>query len=112
MTNKRKSVLWPVLLIGMLVLSAFALAATGKLRAKATAAKPATAQSLNPVGRNGKGYILRGRLSPKLIWHLKALGDRLEKPGKERLALSGESLVTSMLRMATCGSPDTRWSQS
>ena len=31
----------------------------------------------------------RGNLSPKLNWHLSALEDRLEKPGRERLSVAG-----------------------
>lgn len=34
-------------------------------------------------------HVRRSLLSPKLVWHLNALGDRLEKPGRERLSITG-----------------------
>jgi hypothetical protein len=47
----------------------------------------ATAQPTPRVDPNG--YIRRGLLRPQLRGALHALGDRLEKPGKERLTLVG-----------------------
>lgn len=43
----------------------------------------------NPTTSNRGLYIRRALLSPRLGLNLSALGDRLEKPGKERLALMG-----------------------
>ena len=51
-----------------------------------TQRKPAWAKSSK---RKRRAYVRTSALSPTLVWHLKAMGDRLEKPGKERLSLTG-----------------------
>lgn len=75
--------LWLALAMAGLVLTALTFAASGKLRGLTE--KPYTRRA------SGKraAYVRRGSLSPKLVWHLNALGDRLEKPGRERLTLTG-----------------------
>jgi hypothetical protein len=79
------------LLIALLVLTAFTFAVSRKLRrSKTSGTKTTTSQNqLNPVSANRGTYVRRGLLSPKLVWHLKALGDRLEKPGLERVSITG-----------------------
>jgi hypothetical protein len=91
MKKNRQRVIWLALLIALLGLTAFAFAASRKLRRpKTTTTNPTTRQNrLSPVAANRGTYVERGSLSPKLVWHLKALGDRLENPGKERLTLTG-----------------------
>lgn len=91
MTKNRQRVLWPALLIALLVVTAFTIAASSKLRhSKSSVAKATTSQNqLNLVSANRGAYVRRGLLSPKLIWHLNALGNRLERPGKERLSVTG-----------------------
>ncbi len=42
-----------------------------------------------PPTATGQAYVRVAQLGPQLRWHLKVLGDRLEKPGKERLTLTG-----------------------
>lgn len=105
MTRNRQRVLWPALLIALLVLTAFTLAASGKLRrSKTSGPKTSTRQNQpNLVSANPRAYIRRSLLSPKLVWHLNALGERLEKPGKERLTVtatlsrSGDSQAAEVL---------------
>jgi len=75
--------LWPVLAIACLGLTALTLAASGKLRGLTD---PTYARRAS--GKRA-AYVRRGNLSPKLVLHLNALGDRLEKPGRERLNLTG-----------------------
>lgn len=91
MTKSRQRIFWPALLIGLVVLTAFTFAASSKLRhSKTTAIKAPTSQNqLSPVSANSRAYIRRGLLSPQLVWNLNALGDRLERPGKERLTVTG-----------------------
>jgi hypothetical protein len=89
MTRNRRRVFWPALLI--LGLTAGTFVASGRLRGSgATATKASTAQNA-PGTANLKraAYVWPGNLSPKLIWNLKAIGDRLEKAGRERLTVTG-----------------------
>ena len=83
-------ILWPALAIAGLVLTALTFVAYGKLR-NLTARYPKTANPTN--ARRGSverpAYVRRNNLSPKLVGHLNALGDRIEKPGRERLNLTG-----------------------
>ena len=91
MSKKPHKVLLPLLLIAVLAVSAFTFAAASKLRrSKVTGAKPGMSQ--NPPGATNANrgvYIRRGFLRPQLNLNLTALGDRLEKPGKERLTVIG-----------------------
>jgi hypothetical protein len=90
MTRNRRRVLLPVLLIALLGVTALTFVASGKLRrSTSTDTNNSTSQNI-PVRSNPKraAYVRSGNLSPKLIWHLKALGDRLEKHGKERLSVT------------------------
>ena len=91
MTRNRRRVFWPALLIALLGLTAVTFVASGKLRgSRTTATQPNSGQ--NASGRNNlkrAAYVRRSNLSPKLNWHLNAMGDRLEKPGRERLSVTG-----------------------
>jgi len=91
MTRNRRSFFWPALLIALLGLTAVTFLASGRLRgSKTTDTRTSTSQ--NASGRaklKRTAYVRRGNLSPKLNWHLNALGDRLEKPGRERLSVTG-----------------------
>jgi hypothetical protein len=60
---------------------------------KGSAAKQdVVAAQPTPPALNTNGYVSRARLWPQLRDALKAMGDRLEKPGKERLTLVGTLL--------------------
>ena len=88
--KKNPQVLVPVFLISLLMLAALTYAASNKLRSSNTTTKnPAAGEGANLQNGNRSSYLQRSVLSPKLVWHLKALGDRLEKPGRERLSLTG-----------------------
>jgi len=88
--RKNPRVLVPSLLISLAMLAAFTYAASIKLRSsKAAEKKPLAREAANLQTGNGGPYVRRSSLSPKLVWHLKAMGDRLEKPGTERLTLTG-----------------------
>lgn len=87
MTKKQQKIVWTALLVLALGLTALAVASARKARALRPAAR-----NLNPAApTNGTGrrYLRRASLWPQLRLNLKALGDRLEKPGKERLTLIG-----------------------
>lgn len=51
-------------------------------------ARLVTSQTTAAADQHGR--VHRARLSPRLRWSLAALGDRLEKPGKERLTMLGK----------------------
>jgi len=69
----RQRVFWLALLVILAVATAFISAQN----------------QLNQVSAKREAYVTRSLLSPKLVWNLKALGDRIEKPGRERLTLTG-----------------------
>ena len=83
--------LWPIFLTALLALSAFALASVRKTRSSVTGkGQPsATQNNLAALNSNRGNYIRRGELWPRLRKNLQVLGDRLEKPGKERMAFAG-----------------------
>lgn len=80
------------LILGVLALGSLTAVAVGA-RAwwKATPGLAATTASAveKPVKTVNEKYLRRSRLTPHQRELLKALGDRLEKPGKERLTLLG-----------------------
>lgn len=85
-TSLKGSVLLP-LLIAALGVGVVGFAATRLMR---RSQRPATEQNVSNAGMsNRKEYVNRGVLSPRLAVQLSALGDRLEKPGKERLMVTG-----------------------
>ncbi|MEN3325937.1 MAG: hypothetical protein V7638_744 [Acidobacteriota bacterium] len=91
MTRNRRRVFWPALLIALSGLTAVTFVVSGKLRgSKTTDTKTTNSQNASDRAKLKRAaYVRRGNLSPKLIWHLSALGDRLEKPGRERLSVRG-----------------------
>ena len=90
MTKTRQRVLRSTSLIALLVVTAFTFAASRKLRSPQTTGTTTAEQNPSNLGRaNRRVYVRRGLVSPKLAWHLNALGDRLEKPGKERVSVVG-----------------------
>lgn len=91
MTRNRRRVLWIVLLIAVLVFTALTFVSFGKLRDSTTSeTRTNTGQAGAALaGVKRLAYVRRSNLSPKLVWYLNALGDRLEKPGRERLSVTG-----------------------
>ncbi len=90
MKRNRRRVFWPALLIALLGVTAVTFVASGRLRGPGTTGTKTTSQSGSGQARLKRAaYVRRGNLSPKLNWHLSALGDRLEKPGRERLSVTG-----------------------
>ena len=88
--KRDRRVLWPALAIACLVLTALTFAASGKLRSAYMKDSNASTQPAPGSKRIKRAaYVRASALSPKLVWHLKAMGDRLERPGKERLSLTG-----------------------
>ena len=83
-TNHR--LLWLTLSIACLVLTALTFAASGKLR---TAYIENSQSAPGPARAKRGAYVRASALSAKLVSHLKAMGDRLEKPGRERLSITG-----------------------
>ena len=92
MTKKIKGNLWLLLLVTAVGLTAAGFAATRMIRSPKTVSAVNEPRQNQPNVRRGSGqaYVRRSLLSPKLALHLNALGDRLEKPGKERLTIIGE----------------------
>src|SRR4051812_20050552 len=78
------------LLAFALSLSAITFATTRILRHKSPDTKAVTSQNPFDFTRVKRSdYVRRGQLSPRLALNLSALGNRLDKPGKERLTLMG-----------------------
>ena len=91
MRRNQGRVLWPALLIALPALTALTFAASARLRGStpADAEIGRSQSSANRARVKQAAYVRRSNLSPKLVWHLNALGDRLEKPGRERLSVTG-----------------------
>ena len=90
MKKNTKTKLWFALPALALSLSAITFATARILRHESTDAKPITGQNQSSVTRsNRNAYVRRAQMSPRLAMNLNALGNRLEKPGQERLALVG-----------------------
>ena len=88
--RRNHRVLWSGLVIACLVFTALTFVAYGKLRSthmndSNNRSQPAP----GPARVKREAYVRASALSPKLVSHLKAMGDRLEKPGRERLSLTG-----------------------
>ena len=79
-----KGSVWLPLLIAALGLGVVGFAATGVMRRSRA---PENVSSVSMSSR--KEYVNRRLLTPRLAAHLNALGDRLEKSGKERLTVTG-----------------------
>lgn len=90
MKKRIKTSLWLVLLTLALSLSVITFAAARILRRETTDTKPGTAQNPSNATRSNRNeYVRKALLSPRLALNLNALGNRLEKPGQERLTLIG-----------------------
>ena len=89
MSKKLKGNLWLLLLLTAVSVSAVGFAASRIVRRSAATTKPDAQQNQPNVSR-GRSYVNRGRLAPRLVRNLTVLGDRLEKPGNERLTITGE----------------------
>lgn len=96
MSKKVKGNLW-LLLIAAISFSAVGFAATAIMRRPPATIPTLDNQENRPTlsNRKERGYVSRSRLSPKLAMHLNALGNRLERPGRERLTITGYVLSSS-----------------
>ena len=92
MSKKQKRIFWPVVILAALGLGALAFASERNAR-KTIEARSVSSQN-PPAVTNSRSeeYVRVGRLWPQLRWHLKTLGDRIEKPGKERITITGTIL--------------------
>jgi hypothetical protein len=88
---KIKGKLWLLLLITAVGLTAVGVAASGVMRGSKTSTTPSEKppNQSNAATSSRKRYLNRGLLSSRLASNLNALGNRLEKPGKERVILIG-----------------------
>ena len=89
MSTQQKRIFWPIVLIVGLALGALAFASAHAGRRTMEGSSRASQNSPAAANPRSEEYVNRGRLSPQLRWKLKAFGDRLEKPGKERVTLAG-----------------------
>lgn len=90
MSKKIKGNLW-LLSFAVIILSAVGFAAASIVRRHLPAIAVIDSRQSQPNAGNRKDtrYVGRRHLSPRLVRHLNALGDHLEKAGKERLAITG-----------------------
>ena len=89
--TKRKF-LWPVLLTTALLTTVLAVASIRKRLDSRTVKPPLVSSRQNPIvaqTTTDQAYVRAAQVWPQLRWHLKVLGDRIEKPGKERIAITG-----------------------
>lgn len=96
MLVKRRKILWPSIPALLIILTGIYFASARTRSDFSTASQPPATASIQPEQKNANDqdeaseeYLRRGRLRPQLHEIMGALGDRLEKPGKERLAFTG-----------------------
>jgi hypothetical protein len=87
MSKKHKRILWPLLIVGCMAVALGVTVSTGT-RAKIAHTRPTDSATPTPSPAT-KNQVRHGLLLPQLRFALVALGNRLEKPGNERLKLSG-----------------------
>lgn len=88
----KRRLLWPVLLTAALFTTVLAVASMSKRSESRTVKPPPVRPRQNPIvtpTTAGQAYVRAGQLWPQLRWHLRALGDRIERPGRERIAITG-----------------------
>jgi hypothetical protein len=96
MSAKQSKNFWPVILAYTITMTGiyFASARTPAVfspvnKFKATINRQPEQKAESVEGQTAGEYVERGRIRPQLHAVLDVLGDRLEKPGKERLTLTG-----------------------
>jgi hypothetical protein len=94
MSKKQRKILWPVLVViaigvGGLVFATTRKDSESKAITKAVSSRPNSPHLQTGTAANDNDYVRSARLWPQLRWHLKTLGDRIEKPGKERITITG-----------------------
>lgn len=91
MSKKLKKIVWSIPLVIVLGLTILAFTSTRTTHEPATTKAPEKqgANKSAPKTRRKVEHVKRAQLPPQLRWTLDAMGDRLQKPGKERLTLSG-----------------------
>jgi hypothetical protein len=94
MSKKQKRILWPVLMViaigvGGIVFAASRKDSESKTITKIVSSRPNTPNLQTASAANDNDYVRSARLWPQLRWHLKTLGDRIERPGKERIVITG-----------------------
>ena len=88
--SKRK-LLWAVPLTVALFTTVLAVASMRKPLGPKPKAPPVSSRQ-NPIvtpTATDQTYVRAAQVWPQLRWHLKTLGDRIEKPGKERINITG-----------------------
>jgi hypothetical protein len=91
MSKKLKKIVWSIPFVIVLGLTALAFTSTRAPHEPAITGEPEKqgANKSAPKTRRKAEHVKRAQLPPQLRWTLDAMGDRLQKPGKERLTLSG-----------------------
>ena len=94
MSKKQKRILWPVLIVIAIGVGGLVFATSRKDSELKRISKEASSRPTRPyvqtaTATNDNDYVRSARLWPQLRWHLKTLGDRIEKPGKERVIITG-----------------------
>src|SRR6266852_5360082 len=89
--SKRK-LLWALLVTVALFTTVLAVASMRKTLGPKPVKPPPISSKQNPIvtqTATDQTYVRVAQVWPQLRWHLKTLGDRIEKPGKERVTIAG-----------------------
>ncbi|HEV8589214.1 MAG TPA: hypothetical protein VGQ72_10095 [Pyrinomonadaceae bacterium] len=84
-TFRRKTVVAPTLI----ALTLIGLASLVFVSARSKSGRVKSRDAASSQIPNRRLYVRAGGLWPQLRWNLKALGDRLERPGKEQIIITG-----------------------
>ncbi len=89
--SKRK-LLWAIMVTVALFTTVLAVASMRKTHDPKPVKPPPASSRQNPIvapTATEQTYVRGAQVWPQLRWHLKTLGDRIEKPGKERVTITG-----------------------
>ena len=84
MLQRKRALLWPIVALSLCGLFLY-----GYARGPSKARKSRSHKSVASQTRGEDPYVRPAALMPQLRWNLQALGDRLERRGKERITLTG-----------------------
>jgi hypothetical protein len=97
MSRKQKRILWPALIAIALGIVGFTFASNHAGAREPKLPSVTRAAGARPIGQNPQSvattidnlHVHRASVSPQLRWNLNEMGDRLDRPGKERLIFTG-----------------------
>src|SRR6266508_1100186 len=89
MLSPHKRVVTTLIVVAAITVAGLSLALARKPRWHTNVSKTGTKSVSTQSPQTSRAYVRPGALWPQLRWNLKALGDRLQRPGKEQVIMTG-----------------------